>query len=68
MLINHNLHYVVKCVMFSLAIIYVFYSLRKGIVMQESIEEFREQLFKFQNMRGLTSEKKGLKKIMELCS
>ena len=66
MLNNHNLHYVVKCLMFSSAIIYVFYnySLRKGIVIQESIEEFRAQLFKFQNMRGLTSEKKGLKKLM----
>ena len=32
---------------------------RKGIVVQESIEGFREHLAMLQNMKGLTSEEKG---------
>ena len=32
---------------------------RKGIVVQNSVEEFREHLAKLQNMKGLTSEEKG---------
>ena len=32
---------------------------RKGIVVQESIEGFREHLAKLQKVKGLTSEEKG---------
>ena len=32
---------------------------RKGIVVQESVEGFREHLAKLQDMKGLTSEEKG---------
>ena len=35
------------------------YMRRKGIVVQESIEGFRQHLAKLQNMKGLTSEEKG---------
>ena len=39
---------------------------RKGIVVQESIEGFRQHLAMLQNMKGLTSEEKG-KNIMFGC-
>ena len=34
---------------------------RKRIVVQESVEGFREHLAKMQDMKGLTSEEKGFK-------
>ena len=43
----------------TLAIILFMYMQRKGIVVQESIEGFRQHLAKLQNMKGLTSEEKG---------